>query len=298
MEAAFVLARFLQYAAASVLFGSTLLILWARLELRVSRPLIAGAGLGLAMAGCAGLVAQTALLAGSLADALRPETLVLVMQTMAFGPAAGVRIVIGLAAGLMTLALPISRRVLAANLACGAIACTSFAWSSHAAATEGPLRAVHLASDGIHALAAAGWVGSLVVLALMVVPAPRGNDRIAALAGVLTRFSALGMLLVAAIVVTGLVNSWLIFGFDAAAILSTPYGALLIAKLVAFTIMIALAGYHRQRLLPALLKSASTNAGVQDRSPSRARRSITAETMAGLTILALVALMGTLSPLG
>lgn len=298
MEAAFILARFLQYAAASILFGSTLLILWVRLQLRGAKPLIAGAGIVLAIAGGIGLVAQTALLAGSLTEALRLETLMLVMQTMSYGPAAAVRIVVGLAAALIIWALSSSRRALFAALTCGAIACISFAWSGHAAASEGPLRALHLASDGAHALAAAGWVGSLMVLMLMVGPAFRGTEGIASLAGVMGKFSALGLLLVAVIVLTGLVNSWLIFGFDAWEIVRTPYGTLLICKLAAFAIMIALAAYHRQALVPALKKGASDDEAMQRFLPRRARRSITSETVAGLTILALVALLGTLSPFG
>jgi len=297
MEAAFILARFLQYAAASVLFGSTLLLLWAGLELRATKPLLAAAGVGLALAGAVGLGAQTALLTGSLADALRLETLTLVMQSMAFGPAAVVRIIMGLAATLIILGLPSSRQTLTAILACGAVASISFAWSGHAAATEGSLGTLHLASDAAHALAATGWVGALIVFLLMAARVFGSTVKVASLAHVLRRFSPLGILLVAVLVVTGLVNSWLIIGFRAWQIASTTYGMLLIAKLAAFALMLALAAYHRQRLVPALVRNGTTDGGLEHPSPRRARWSLTSETLAGLAILALVAILGTLSPL-
>lgn len=296
MEAAFILARFLQYAAASILFGSTLLLLWAGLELRATKVLLAAAGVGLALAGAVGLGAQTALLTGSLTEALRLETLAIVMQSMAFGPAAAVRIVMGLAAALIV-ALPPSRQTLLGVLTCGAAASISFAWSGHAAATEGSLRALHLASDAAHALAATGWVGALIVFLLMAGREFGSTVKVASLAHVLRTFSPLGILLVVVLVVTGLVNSWLIIGFAVWQTASTTYGMLLIAKLAVFALMVALAAFHRQRLVPALLRNGTTDEGFEHPSSRLARWSLTSETLAGLAILALVALLGTLSPL-
>lgn len=76
----------------------------------------------------------------------------------------------------------------------------------------------------------------------------------------------------------------------------TPYGKLLIIKLLLFVGMLALAGLNRWRLTPGL--------GIAIRNGDTAsaiiglRRSLLVEGGAALAILALVAWLGTLDPLG
>ena len=68
----------------------------------------------------------------------------------------------------------------------------------------------------------------------------------------LHRFSGIGSALVAAIVATGLVNSWFLVGPSRlGGLVSTPYGLILLAKLALFTLMLARAGVRRLLAVPA-----------------------------------------------
>jgi putative copper resistance protein D len=99
--------------------------------------------------------------------------------------------------------------------------------------------------------------------------------------------------LVAAIVASGLVNAWFLIGPSGLPqLVGDPYGRALLAKLALFAAMLALAAANRWHLAPALR-----------REPGRTglaalRRSITAESLAGIGVLALVAWLGTLEPPG
>lgn len=297
METAFVIARFVQYGAASILFGSALLLAWSRIDLPGTRAMLLSGGVALVLAACAGLLVQTAMLTGTLAEALQPGTLALVMETMAFGPAAAVRIVAGVLAILTLMLLPSGRQPILLAAVCGAIACISFAWSGHAAATEGPARLYHLASDAMHALAAAGWIGALIVFARLAYLAARGRDQALLLAQALLDFSPLGIGLVALLVLTGLANGWFIFDTAAPEVATTAYGQLLVLKLGLFVFMCALALRHRRTLAPGLARSLEQSGSAPPKPILQLRQSLGAEALAGVAILALVAAIGLLDPL-
>jgi putative copper resistance protein D len=63
------------------------------------------------------------------------------------------------------------------------------------------------------------------------------------------RFSILGIISVATIVITGIVNSWAILG-SVTALLGIDYGRLLLAKVGLFLAMLSLAAINRLRLTP------------------------------------------------
>jgi copper resistance protein D len=179
----------------------------------------------------------------------------------------------------------------------GAIALASLAWGGHGAMDEGAVGWVHLTADIGHLLAAGIWVGALLALLLLVFRRQDLVDRDhlilshRALAG----FSLVGTLTVAAIILSGLVNSWLLIG--PANILKLPsslYGQLLIAKLLLFGAMAALAATNRFRLVPQFERSLPS---ADHRAALRAlRRSLAIETGCAVAVLALVAWLGTLEP--
>lgn len=293
MEAAFVLFRFLQYGAASVLFGSALFLLWNNAGGQDRRAMFGSAAIVLALATAGGLVAQTAMLAGSLAEALRWETLSAVVGGMALGKAALVRIAVSLAALVAVLARP--RGTPAVVIVPGAVACASFAWSGHAAASEGAAGWLHIASDAVHALAGAAWIGALVMFVPMIRQAVAGSAAAEAACRALERFSSLGVGLVAVLVLTGLLNTWFIAGADPAAAATSTWGWLLAAKIALFLAMLALAAAHRLRLVPALRRAvASADGGAA--GLRRLRRTLLAEALLGVAVLATVAWLGTFSP--
>jgi putative copper resistance protein D len=176
-------------------------------------------------------------------------------------------------------------------------ALATLAWGGHGTATEGPMGNVHLAADIAHILAAAAWFGALVAFFWLLFRPGLDLGDAAALRAALARFSKTGSCLVAAIILTGLVNFWVLVGIDnLGALFTTLYGQLLLAKLALFAAMIGLAATNRFRLTPALGRAL-----IEER-PERAiaalRISLTLETGFMLAILALVAWLGTLEPIG
>jgi putative copper resistance protein D len=171
----------------------------------------------------------------------------------------------------------------------------AIAWTGHAASTPAAKGNLHLVADALHVLAASAWIGGLVSLVLLLaaiskIPPMPG----AALAqDVARRFSTLGMLSVAILVLSGTVNSWILVGsFDG--LLVTEYGQILILKLVIFAFMLAFAAVNRLWLTPRLALPSATM-GQSDALRQLARNS-TIEIALGLAIFAVVGLLGTLHP--
>ncbi len=117
-----------------------------------------------------------------------------------------------------------------------------------------------------------------------------------ALHDALARFSGLGSLIVAAIVVSGLVNSWFLVGpTRLEGLWMTFYGRLLLVKLALFAGMLGLAAVNRFRLTPAL--GGALGHSVDPAGAIKAlRASVGLELTAGITVLAAVAWLGTLAP--
>lgn len=306
IELAVIVCRFVQYSAASVLMGSALFFVYAlpargagsATELHWPRPLLAGAALLLAAGALLGLVAQTAVLAGSLADALTAESLTAVVTQMDIGKAALARAALALAALACAVIAPRGRALWLGVGALGALATATIGWMGHGAATEGAGHALHLAADVLHALAAALWLGALAAFAGLVAARRPSFERLVATAEALRRFSPLGIALVATLAVTGLVNGWFLIGSEVRAALGDPYGQLLALKLALFAAMFALAALHRQRSVPALAARIAGRSVTQDDALASLRRSLLAEALLGFAVLALVAWFGTLPPPG
>ena len=178
-----------------------------------------------------------------------------------------------------------------------ACALASLAWTGHGAASDGIAGTRHLIADIVHLLAAGAWFGALIALGgLLFRPAGTMSDEHLLLTHrALEGFSIIGTVIVALIIASGLVNSWMLVGL--AHLLSmgtTLYGQLLIAKLVLFAVMLGLAASNRFRLTPDFGLAIKGT----DRLPAiaRLRLSVVYETTAALAILGLVAWLGTLEP--
>lgn len=189
-------------------------------------------------------------------------------------------------------AVPTARVV---NLVCAIFAAAvaaCLAGTGHAAGMEGVDGAIHLSSDALHLVAAGTWLGALWPLGLLLAAARRAGDATsAAIAGEATRrFSVLGMISVAAILATGVVNTYEILGAAAFSV-GTGYNRLLLAKVVLFFAMVAIAAFNRTRLTPLL-------SGDNDhrRAMARLQHNSLAEAALGLVILAIVAVLGRMTP--
>ncbi|MES2337309.1 MAG: copper homeostasis membrane protein CopD [Pseudomonadota bacterium] len=172
------------------------------------------------------------------------------------------------------------------------LAVVTLAWTGHAANSEGIAGTAHRFVDAVHLLAAAAWLGGIAILLRMNAGATVAvlplEERIAAL----RRFSATGTILVATVLLSGVYNLVAIVGPDRIAFLpSTTYGRLLGLKLLAFLSMLLLAAANRWHLTRMLDDAPDTH-----RAAFALRISLATELGLAVTILAAVAVLGTLDP--
>lgn len=176
-------------------------------------------------------------------------------------------------------------RVLHRLLAIFALA--ALAWTGHAGASEGSIGAIHRASDILHLIAAAAWLGTLALLLRALIGSGTAT---ANLIVALRRFATIGTLIVATLIVTGVVNLWAIAGLEALPELATgAYGRTLALKLALFAAMLGFAALNRWRLVPRL--EAAQLSPVQG-----LRASVALETALAVGVVLAVALLGTLAP--
>uniref|UniRef100_UPI0028AA112F copper homeostasis membrane protein CopD n=1 Tax=Brevundimonas sp. TaxID=1871086 RepID=UPI0028AA112F len=291
-----ILLRGVQYAAGAVLLGMPAFMLYSAravgpLGLRWPRPATAWAAAGLILAAPAALLAQTAMMAGSLSDAFKPEALIFMVTGMGLGKALVVRtLAAALALGAALLLRP-GRLMWSLLTLLGVVVSASFSWTGHGAATQGPGHMIHPASDIVHAVAASVWVGALAAFAVLIVRRPSGDSAWdAGVARSLTGFAGVGTAAVGALVVTGLINSAYLVGPSKALSLgASPYGVLLTIKLALFGLMVCLAAANRFRLAPLMAHDAG-------QAMPHLRKSLVIEFGLALTILAVVAVMGVQPP--
>lgn len=178
-----------------------------------------------------------------------------------------------------------------------ATALATLAWTGHGAADEGALGWFHLGADIIHLLAAGIWIGALCALCLLIFrPAARmARDHIHLSHRALDGFARVGSIVVGLLIVSGLVNSWILIGPSKLGLLFTSlYGVLLLAKLLLFGAMLALAVANRFFLTPALAAALEEGDGLS--AVRSLRRSLLVESGCAVVVLALVAWLGLLAP--
>lgn len=291
--------RAIQYGAAALLFGLPAFLIYSAratktLPLAWPRPALFWAAVVLAVAAPAALVAQTAMMAGSLSEAIKPGSLGMMVTGMGLGMALAVRAATALLAVAAIAIIRPGPRLWWTSALLGLVVTASFAWTGHGAATEGPGHGPHLASDILHALSASLWVGALGAFVALVVWRPRDpclHDQ--ALARALAGFAGVGAFAVAVLVLTGLVNSAFLVGWSGLWTLTdTTYGRWLVVKLVLFGLMLGLAAVNRFRLTPVF-----EGAGPGPRPVlAHLRRSLVVEFALAVAVLTVVAVMGTLAP--
>ncbi len=115
--------------------------------------------------------------------------------------------------------------------------------------TEGNRVLTGLASAG-HVVAAAVWVGGVAALALLIRRRRRRGERTHALVMV-TRFSVLATGALAAVTVFGLYLAWVIID-DPSDLWATPWGRLLVAKLVVVAVAAGFGAHNHHVVVPAL----------------------------------------------
>ena len=272
-------ARAVHYGACTGLFGLSLFQHYGSQPARF-RAWLAGLGVAALISGAAWFALVTFDLAGGLDG---PALAAIVTQT-SFGPVWLARLALALAASLLIGLSPQGRRTVPGLLA--GLLLASIALTGHTQIHDGPLRAAHVVSDAIHLLAAGAWIGGLAGLILTLSP-----DAGPANAPTVGRFSQMGYLAVAGLIVSGLVNAAILVR-SPANLIGSPYGRLLLLKLALFAAMLFLAAANRLLISPRL---AGPNAASQVRA---LRRNAAIEQGIALGVLVCVAFLGMGEPPG
>jgi putative copper resistance protein D len=252
------------------------------------------AWIGLAIAVASGMVwflfEATSMSGLPLGEAMTSSVLLTVLNQTQFGLVSEIRIV--LAACLACYRFPLADRF-APAAALGLTA--AIAWTGHAGSTLGQTGNLHLTADALHLVAAASWIGGLVSLAVLLAAVRRHHTAtwVSLARDVTMRFSMLGIVSVATLLATGMVNAWILVG-SFHALLITEYGQILMLKVAVFAAMLVFAAVNRFRLTPRLAVSSGNAPRLE--VLRQLERNSTIEIALGLAIFAIVGLLGTLHP--
>jgi putative copper resistance protein D len=299
-----IILRFALYADLVLIFGVPLFALYAlpaperRRLVAPLWPWAAGTALLGAVLSAVGVAMLAASMAGVPVTQVDRASIDAILWQTSIGTAAIVRVCALLSAALLApLAGRSTRFGPGAIAASGAIALGSLAWTGHGAMDEGTRGWIHLLADIAHLLAVGAWIGAILGLALLLFrPRDRFDDAHLDLSHrALDGFSVTGTIFVAVIILTGIVNSWILIGPSRlSAVPTSLYGQLLIAKLVVFAGMLGFAAanrFHLTRRLAAHLGSGNSGTAV-----GVLRRSLVLEAACGFVILAIVAWLGMVEP--
>jgi len=302
-----VLTRAIHFAASATTAGAVMFrVFVAESALRPPRDGRAGFQSGmtaltwtaLAIAAATGLVwfvLLTMSITGlGIGEAIRSGAMLTVANETQFGLVSEVRAALAL---LLAACLVLSRFVVSRWLALAAASglIGAIAWTGHAGSTLGDLGILHLTADVLHLGAASAWIGGLFGLSILFAVGRRRSAfewEQPQLDAVL-RFSTLGMVSVATLILSGIVNAWILVG-SFRALLVTDYGQLLLVKLVAFVVMVGFAAVNRFWLTPQL--ALVTKAEAHANALSALRRNTLIEIALALAIFAVVGVLGTLHP--
>ena len=299
IAAGLIVSRFVHYLALSILFGAALFPFYGFADpqetQRVSRwlrALLLGSALLTLVSGISWFVFTTAGMSGNLFGVTDATVLSTVIRDTDFGRVWVLRLL--LATGLVLLLLPgrVTPSRFYAVLFGSLILLASIALTGHAGSDDSAA-GLHIIADAFHLVASGVWVGALVVLARLVMIAVRESrdDDLKALHHALEQFSGIGTLVVATLILTGMLNPGFLSSF------TTPYGQILLAKLAMFVAMLLLAAANRFWLTPRLSATLDSMGGLKD-AVAALRLSLLTEAALAVLVMAAVAWLGTLSPLG
>ncbi len=277
-------AKFVGYAGLLLLVGPALVLalLWPRRLSRRGPARLAWTGLGLvALATVAVTLLQVPYTNGGGPFDITGEGLSLVLGSP-FGIAHLVRLGLLAAAAFLLRPLlvgPVGRTdlVILGILAGGAL--VTWPLAGHPAASPAP--AVSVVVDAVHLGSMAVWLGGLVMLAVFLLP--RADER--ELGAILPIWSRWAALAVSALMLAGVVQA-LIEVATPAALVSTRYGQLVLAKIGLFAAVIAVAAYSRYLVRKRIAAS----------RPAPVRRAVVAELAITAIVLGLSAVLVQTTP--
>ena len=254
MEEALLICRFLHFSAAMALLGTTAFVatmMPAPLRCDLERPLRLMTIVLLAIAGLTTISwfgIEAATLGDGWSDAVNPDNLVAVITGTGFGAVWCWHAAI-MALLIIAYFFAGPRRwpvlMLLSTLFLG-----SLGFIGHAAMLEGAIGWLQRLTQALHVISSGLWVGVLLPLAICLTrlrqPALRADVSIA-----LHRFSGIGHFAVALVILTGVVNTFLIVG-GLPINLSSRYQLLLDIKIALVLVMALIAVVNRYVFVPAM----------------------------------------------
>jgi copper resistance protein D len=299
MDEALYTCRFLQFAAAMLIFGTSAFRAYAlagsddraasnmlaRFDACFGQVLLIASLVALISA-IAWLVLQTAEMTGSPTAAADAAAVSAVLFETRFGRVWCWHLL--LAAVLVFACLGWQpRRSVILLLSLGLLA--SLAWVGHAVMDHGAARIAHELNQTGHLLAAGLWLGGLTPLVWVLRQTQRSQDTfdISLARDALRNFSRMGYAAVALLALTGAINTLLRVG-SLGAMLNTPYGRLLAFKILLFLAMVVVALINRFRFTPRISDEPGALQALG--------RTVALEQSLGLAVLAVVSVLGTWPP--
>ena len=158
-----------------------------------------------------------------------------------------------------------------AVLITGAVILLTTSLNAHAAA-QPDYTWLTVGVDWLHLLATAIWIGGVVCLVVVLPVAlrqfiPGTGERTRFLASLIPLFSQVSLICVVVLVLSGVYNSWVEVG-SLEALFGTLYGQVLLAKLVLFGLIMALAAGNLLRISPQMVAYARST-GAIDKAGSK-----------------------------
>lgn len=236
------------------------------------------------------LLLQASAMSGqTFAEAVKSGAVPTVINETQFGLVSEIRLALAV---LLAICLALDRRQVLRWPALASALCliAAIAWTGHAASTPFKLGYLHLLADALHLCAAAAWIGGLMSLVLLIriVRCYHASAGTALQLDAVRRFSSLGIVSVATLIISGMINAWILVG-SFGALFVTDYGWVLMLKLAAFMVMVALAVANRFWLTPKLTAP-------EGEALASLTRNTIAEIVLVLFVFAVVGLLGTLHP--
>lgn len=296
MDELIIASRAVHFAAVALLFGAPLFRLAVapkQAGLSAGRSLEIGAAIAALVSGVGWFAGVAGDMAGSWADAATPDILQAVTFETRFGHLWIARLVVLLALiAVQALAHPSRTRdgILAVLAAGFAASLVGVGHGMTGAGHGAEVARVHMLADMVHLLCAAGWIGGLVCLGLLLHRAVSGRETPDVARAAVRRFSVMGYWAVALVLISGCINA-LVLVPSPASLIESDYGRALMIKLALVAVLLAIALRNRLVLTPQIMGAAPAH-GLES-----LWRSVAAEQGIGLMVLAAAAWLGTIHPM-
>jgi copper resistance protein D len=180
------------------------------------------------------------------------------------------------------------------SLIASASVVVTLAWAGHG--QTGKLPQLHLPADALHLLIASFWPTGLLPFACLLhrvrkMPDHQTNKSISRLTN---RFSAMSLISVAGLAITGTINSIFLVG-SFGNLWTIPYGQVLLIKIGLYLMMIGIGAVNLLRLKPRLAGGAQNDVS-PNRAAKRLQLNVWFEVTLAAAVIVVVSILGLMAP--